>query len=151
MKKWVYVFCVTFGGVAIGVIAWLSHRDMTEKTGESLTGKTPVIEYVHAEGRNKGRPMDYLPIFTPQDGKGKGPPIYDYPKIDLSFSLSSANRAGIRSITMKYLGSRYTLTETVKGSFAFTNKVASLSLSDEIEAPYVGGVQKWITLCHMGR
>jgi len=147
MRKWKKIglglLCGILG-ICTLLAVWVSHRSVTEEAEESPTGKSRRIEYVHAEGKDKGKPMDQLPVFTPQSGIGQGVPIYDSPKIDLSFSLSSANRAGIRSAKVKYLGSRHSLTETAKGSFAFSNHVVSLSLSDEIEAPYVGGAEKWL-------
>jgi len=92
----------------------------------------PKVEVVQAEGENEGEPMKYLPIFTPQHGIGQGEPIYDCPDVDLTFVLSSANVAGIRSVDMTYLGVSYLLTETAQDSLAFTDGTTSLTLSDTL-------------------
>ena len=118
MKKLLLVFGIVFIGVAvaIGIAVWLSYRNV-------------VIEFVHAESKDIGKPMPFLPVFTPQSGIGQGEPIYDSPKHDLSFSLSPANGEGLRSVAMTYLGVSYALTETAQDSLAFTNSEDSLAQS----------------------
>jgi len=119
MKNWFYIFGLFFVGVVvvISVTVWFSHRKMT-------------LHYVHAEGDDEGEPMTYLPNFTPQDGKGKGPPIYDCPRADLLFTLSPTDVSGIRTVFVRYLGGLYALVETVPGSLVFTDSIVRLALSD---------------------
>ena len=103
--------------------------DVNAAAGKEGKIIVPKIEFVHAEGEDEGEPMEQLPVFTPQHGIGMGPPIYDIPGHDLSFALSPANPAGLRSVTVTHLSSTYTLTETVQDSLTFANGTASLTLS----------------------
>ena len=118
MKKLFLIVGIILVGVVavISATVWCSCRNVD-------------IEFVHAEGEDIGEPMAFLPVFTPQTGIGQGEPIYDCPNVDLSFTLSATNEAGLRSASMTYLGIPYTLTETAQGSFAFINDAASLTLS----------------------
>ena len=110
------------------------------------------IEFVHAEGSEVGQPMDELPIFTPCSGTGKGVPIYDCPAPDLAVAFSSTNAAGIRSATMTYLGTQFTLSETAPESRLFTNSAVSASFSDTLlaDSNVVETVTATVTLPALG-
>ena len=76
------------------------------------------LEFVHAEGDDKGEPIDQLPVFTPQDGTGKGVPIYDCPGVDFDFSIWAM--AGFpRFAYVMWLGLGFALEETAPGSNVF--------------------------------
>jgi len=133
MKSVFYVL----GIISLGVVS-------VSCTTKYPSSQEVALEYVHAEGEDIGKPMDQLPVFTPQSGIGQGEPIYACPIVDLSFTLSPTNAAGIRSVFLRYLGGLYALVETVPGSLVFTDNVVSLTLSEPIPDEDFPR-QKWTT------
>jgi len=139
MKKRLYLFCIFFIGmiVATSVVPGCSHRNMPETVENPQAEENAGIDYVHAEGADIGKPMSGLPIFTPQDGTGKGQPIWVPPATTLSFALPPLRRSAPRATVMTYLVKQYTVIETSPNSLVFTNSEASLVLDSLLNDPNV--------------